>query len=72
MGHLIDKAGYRAAEMVERWLEGARLFGETITVERNGKAEKVVPLWIVPDTGELLVKETDGSESVISSADYID
>ncbi len=72
LNHLTDKAGYRVSEMVERWLEGARLFGETITVERNGKEEKVVPLWIVPDTGELLVKEADGSESVISSADYID
>jgi BirA family biotin operon repressor/biotin-[acetyl-CoA-carboxylase] ligase len=72
MDHLACKAGYSAPELMKRWLECSRPIGELITIQRNGNSSKVTPLRIVQDTGELLVREADGSESLISSADYMD
>jgi biotin-[acetyl-CoA-carboxylase] ligase BirA-like protein len=72
MNYFTGRPGFLSGEMVDYWLESARPFGEPIIVQLGEKPEKVIPLWIVPATGELLVIKEDGTESTLSSADYID
>jgi len=59
-------------ELMDKWLDRSLTVGEPLMLYRDGKLVEVTPLRLVRETGELIVREGDGSETVLSSADAIE
>lgn len=59
-------------ELIAEWLNRSLTIGEPLMLHRDAKLVEVTPLRLVRETGELIVRESDGSETVLSSADAIE
>ena len=65
--HPLDEEG-----LLDEWLARAAFFGQPLTLHRAGALIQVIPLRLNRETGELVVREADGAESVLSSAACIE
>ncbi len=61
-----------ADELIGEWLDRSLTIGETLMLHRDAKLVEVTPLRLIRETGELVVRESDGSETILSSADAIE
>lgn len=59
-------------ELIGEWLDRSLTIGEPLMLHRDEKLVEVTPLRLVRETGELIVRESDGSETILSSADAIE
>lgn len=59
-------------ELIGEWLDRSLTIGEPLVLHRDAKLVEVTPLRLVRETGELIVRESDGCETILSSADAIE
>ena len=70
--HFAGKHPFTTDELIDEWLSRSLTIGEPLMLHRDGKLVEVTPLRLVRESGELVVQESDGSETVLSSADAIE
>jgi len=59
-------------ELIGEWLDRSLTIGEPLVLHRGNELVEVVPLRLIRESGELVVRESDGSETILSSADAIE
>ncbi len=72
LGHIAGEHPLDGEELMDEWLSRSLTIGEPLLLHRGEELVEVTPLRLVRETGELVVRESDGSESVLNSADTIE
>ena len=70
--HFAGEHPLNADGLIDEWLDRSLTIGEPLLLHRDGELAEVTPLRLIRETCELIVRESDGSETLLSSADAIE